>query len=439
VTTAATTRGNKAAPKKADSAQLAIDAEVFKPKLGKIDLAKLEWHVEPNTGAEWATWKGPVGDWLGSMGVWDDAQHRFDATRVPTTAVQRTILAIGGTSKKGEMLFDVLQGGTVPPPIMMVSDDGTLTPLDGLQRMDVFTQTAQGLMIKEYFEDGIVPLAVQAQLEKIHLAGLKPIKLAEHLAAIITVIFWRKLTEAVIDSKFKKLNLGQNQVSPRHMTEVFISDIGDKLNKMGIATYSEKMSKTVVFDSEGKPVKNPYKGVRQLAKVAVGVYAYSSGMLAAVKDSLQNDRAAKTVAEKLSAKTTAEDLKAVYLRLMPALQAVYSETDTTIGGQIKGESDTFMAPMLAALGSARAAGVPAKRITEWFDSMIEELKTGGEDPLNLFTGDSSWDTLCNDKRLKGSVGVRQRRLTYAGWLLAIKDGMPFNWEAALLHVVNNQV
>lgn len=417
--------------------------KAYKP----VDLDKLTWYADPTTDkGQWALTVMTVGSYLTSMGVFQSGN--FESSRIITTEAQRTILKITPTSKKSKMMRHVARCGPTPTVIMTVKG-GLLSPLDGLQRSDVHTQVAQGLLMRKHDANAVLPAAMADATKKLQELGHEVTDLDTFLDAPMKVEIWKNLSVQEEDVKFGTWNLDQNPISTKHMTEILHSDLRGRITAMGIITQTQKEKATPVLDGEGKPVAKPRRKkdevippteiVRDLASVQVNTFAYLTASRVADKSSMLEERAHGRIHdmwEKIGNEIVTKDLQRFYHELLPALHAKYDGSDSPAGKQIKTESETFTVPVLAALGYARQEGVAEEKIQQWLDEVIELLASEKADPLGLWQGANSWSDVREAKDLKGSAGQKDRKLTFYGWRNAIMKGLPFDWNVGLRDAAN---
>lgn len=435
---AAKSRASKAAAAEVEVPE--VKAVVASKKYEPIDLAKLAWHRDPTKAeASWAVTAAQVGSVLKSVGVF--AESTFDASRIISTEAQRTILGITPSSKKMKMLQHVALGGSVPTVIMTIRD-GLLSPVDGLQRLHVFTLVAQGLLTRKHDPDAEPEGAFAVALEKLSEAGFDVTDFDSFVAGFMPVQVWRDLSVEEEDRLFAVLNLDGTAPTKRHMAEMMLTKLRSQIDKLGIKTISEKEALTP-DPVTGKPVKVNNKGVqpmeviRPLAAVNVALYAYLTGLKDTSKKTMIEDGVFDRMHKAWTAygdKIVRHDIRRFYHELLPALQACYGDAEHAAAGQIRTESEAFVVPVLAAMGVARQDKVDSAKILEWQDSLLTLLDNGEKDPLKLASGKHSWESLRGD--LPGSAGQRDRKLTFYGFSRAITNGAPLNWQTAARDAIN---
>lgn len=433
----------KAAPK---PFKLAAPAKKMVP----INLDKLTWHRDPTTvKAEYANVTSTVGDWLASMGVYQFSD--FDSRRIVTTEAQRTILKISPSSKKASMMRHVVRGGPVPQVIMTVRGD-RLSPLDGLQRADVHTMVAMALLhIKSGVKEADVHPVVAEAIRKVKEHKHDITDLDSYLTGPMTVQIWRGLSEKEEDEKFGVWNLDATHISKTHMTEILHGDLRARISSIGIKTETEKERNTPVVDPEtGSEVSKPRrkKGdavppgevVRPLAAVQINLAAYLTGMLKTGRNTMLEEGTngrLHTRWEHLGDAIVSEDFGWFYGEALPWLHKVYDESTSAAGKQIRTESEAFTVPFLAALGYARQEGIDPEKVKEWKDGFVELLAREEVDVLRLWTGDESFGEKREGKELKGSAGIKDRKLWFHAIKNSIVKGLPLDWEAAYRDASNN--
>lgn len=415
-------------------------------KYDVIALDKLTWHRDPTTeNGEWASTVVPVGSYLVSMGVFQDGN--YDSSRIITTEAQRAILKITRTSKKASMMVHAFEGGPVPQVITTIRK-GLLSPLDGLQRSDVFTKTAQALLELKHDPNAVLPEIVKDCLRKIKESDRTWTDFDAFVASPMAVQIWRGLSEREEDRKFGTWNLDQNHISESHMTEVLHADLRERLTKIGIKTFTEKEKNTVVVGPDGVEVKTSRKKAadlhpkdveRQLNEVQVAVFAYTSGSRMADKKAMLEESSHGMIQDRWNQYGDAlveEHLTRWYHEIVPALHKKYDSQDNHGAKQISKESATLFVPALAAIGHAVQEGISREQIRDWMDSLLELLAKEEADPLKLWQGRNTWSDARESRLLKGSAGVKDRKLTFFGWSRAIMKGLPFDWDAALRDASN---
>ena len=97
------------------------------------------------------------------------------------------------------------------------------------------------------------------------------------------------------------------------------------------------------------------------------------------------------------------------------------------------EMDVFLIPLFAALGKAREEADTGSTVQHHQQELLELLDEPGDDPLNLFSGPDSLDSIY--ETVRSNIGRRKRAIAYFAWRSFFLKGpsridYPLNWRDA---------
>jgi hypothetical protein len=388
--------------------------------------------------ASWSMRQETVGEYLARFGVYDPASRSITPEKIPDSAFQRAKIEISKNAIKKRMLRDLLRGGTLPAVVTVESSDGAYEIADGLQRTHVLTVAAEGLLALEHGEKP--SREVQAQLKEMDGQGQTPLDLDGFLGQPLVEQVWRGLDSDEKLRLFMVLNVGQQKVSPRHLLEVARSDVRATFEQWGITLLTEREEKEMPRLRGRRPKDGPISPSApahyRYELLIDSITAYVSGdphvktrNLVLEEGDGSSDKFGTRITE-VGSEACRDDFKWTCLELNRRIQERYEDTKWEMAVN---EMDVFLIPLFAALGKAREEADTGSTVQHHQQELLELLDEPGDDPLNLFSGPDSLDSIY--ETVRSNIGRRKRAIAYFAWRSFFLKGpsridYPLNWRDA---------
>jgi hypothetical protein len=386
-------------------------------------------------GATWTIRQETVGDYLARLAVYNPATRTISSGNIPDSVYQRAKIEISKNAIKKRMLRDLLRGGTLPAIVVVERADGGYEIADGLQRTHVLTVAAEGLLALEQGEQP--SREVRAQLKEMEDLEQKPLDLDAFLAQPLVEQVWHDLVSDEKLRLFMVLNVGQQKVSPRHLLEVAQSDVRNTFEAWNIKLLTEREEKETPRRRGRRPKDAPAapKVAHYRYELLIdSLQAYVSGdphiKTRKLLEGGPNEKFDTRITE-IGSEACRDDFKWVCLELNHRIQDKYE-------GNPKWEmavqvSDNFLIPLFAALGKARQEADTGSTVQHHQHELLELLDQPGDDPLDLFAGPDSLDSIY--QKIRSNIGRRQRAIAYFAWRNFFLKGpsgieYPLNWRDA---------
>lgn len=388
--------------------------------------------------ASWTMRQETVGEYLARFGVYDPANRSISPQKIPDSAFQRVKIEISKNPIKKRMLRDLLRGGTLPAIVTVERSDGAYEIADGLQRTHVLTVAAEGLLALEHGEKPA--REVQAQLREMEGQDQTPLDLDSFLNQPLVEQVWRGLDSDEKLRLFMVLNVGQQKVSPRHLLEVARSDVRATFEQWGITLLTERAEKELPRPRGRRPKETPASASApahyRYDLLIDSITAYVNGdphvktrNLVMEEGEGSSDKFDTRITE-VGSEACRDDFTWVCLDLNRRIQERYGDTkwDMAVNAM-----DAFLIPLFAALGKAREETDTGSTVQHHQKELLELLDQPGDDPLNLFSGPDSLDSIY--ETVRSNIGRRKRAIVYFAWRSFFLKGpshidYPLNWRDA---------
>lgn len=388
--------------------------------------------------ATWTMRQESVGEYLARLGVYDPTARSINPENIPDSVYQRAKIQIGKNPIKKRMLRDLLRGGTLPAVVTIETSESDIEIADGLQRTHVLTVAAEGLLA---LERGDTPgREVQAQLKEMNDQDQEPLDLDSFLAQPLVEQVWQGLRSDEKLRLFMVLNVGQQKVSPRHLLEVAQGDLRNMFQDWGIGLLTEREEKEMPR-RRGRPRKD----APAVPRVAATHYRYEF-LIDSLQAYVSSDPHIDTrkllegegLTDKFDARITEvgseacrDDFTWVCLDLNQRVRDRYK--GNTKWGLAVQTSAPFLIPLFAALGKAREEADTGSTVQHHQQELLELLDQAGDDPLNLYSGPDSLDSIY--EKVRSNIGRRKRAIAFFAWRSFFLKGpsrtdYPLNWRDA---------
>lgn len=377
-----------------------------------------------------------VGEYLASLGLFDQASHRttWDISVVHAD-FQRALIDIKKNGVKKTMLRDVMRGGTLPPVCLAVNgDDRDLRPVivDGLQRTHVELTATKALIAHEAGEE-LEPFVAQV-FQGISELRQCPLNVNDHLLRPFEYHLWYDLDPDELVRLFILLNAGQQKVSARHLLEVMGTQLSAMFRSWGLPMMTERQRREQVGK---RGTDRPIEGVN------VFRYEYLINALVAYVDRNPHMKTTTLLQDLSQGGSLDERITDIDAECRADIVWVFRDLNQAIAAKYEGHpqwehavmsSDTFTYPLLAALGAARdfPAGRPA--IEDRKEKLLQLLNGPSDDPLALVgEGPERLGTILAG--ISSNIGRRRRVITFGAFRRYFRHGpeqldYPLDWDLA---------
>jgi hypothetical protein len=391
---------------------------------------------------ERATVKTTVGEYLKMLGLWDPVRRvaiwNPDTLRMD---IQRAAIKIERNAIKLTMVRDLMRGGLLPPTCLVEHTDVEemlkRAVIDGLQRAHCKTISLMKLLD---IEAGAELDDMGAQLvENIREMGQKPLSVDKFLVLPFEYQLWRNLTPGEEVRLFMLLNAGQQKVTPRHLLEIMLHPLQRLFASWGVPLITERDRKVMGRRKKTDPViegQTVYSYERLLAGLAAYLdqdpHMRTKQLVETALDDTKWGAGIEARMMKVGDETLRDDLTWVFLQLNNAVKSVYATVPSWTYAIM--QADTFVYPLLAALGRARELQ-PAAQVDERRSTLLALLQNGGEDPLALTGEDNprSLDAIMGG--ITSNIGRRRRVIVFEAFNRFFENGparrgYPLDWDLA---------
>jgi hypothetical protein len=381
----------------------------------------------------WTIRQTTVGEYLTRLGIYDPDKRVVHEENIPDSDYQRPKIGISKNPIKKRMLRDLLRGGTLPAIVTVERQDSGTEIADGLQRTHVLTEAAKGLLALERGEEpGKI---VRAQLKEMEDQNQKPLHVDQFLAQPLTEQVWSDLRSDEQLRLFMVLNVGQQKVSPRHLLEVAQNNLRATFQDWGIQLLTEREEKELPRRTRknSPPAIIPAVTHYRYELLIDGLKAYVTGdphvkTRPVLEEEGLNDTLSARIME-VGSEACREDFQWTCLQLNRMVREKYE-------GKAKWHlavqtSDNFLIPLFAALGKARETADTGSTVQHHQQELLELLDQPAEDPLVLYSGANSLESIQNT--IRSNIGRRQRAIAFFAWRDFFRKGpsspdYPLSWS-----------
>ncbi|MGH7071621.1 MAG: hypothetical protein ACREFO_16645, partial [Acetobacteraceae bacterium] len=339
------------------------------------------------------------------------------------------------------MVRDLMRGALLPPACLVEQPDEEemlkRSVVDGLQRADCQTRSLKILLdieaSVELDEEGT------ALVDNIKAMGQKPLLVDQFLAGSFEYQLWRNLTAGEVVRLFMLLNAGQQKVTPRHLLEIMLQPLQRLFAEWGVPLITERDRKLMGRRKKTDPViegQTAYSYERLLAGLAAYLnqnpHMRTKELVETALDDAKWGAGIESRMMQVGDETLKDDLTWVFLKLNEAMKATYATVPSWTNAIM--QADTFVYPLLAALGRAHEHQ-PAAQVQDRKATLLALLeKRDDDDPLAL-TGDSprSLDFIMGT--ITSNIGRRRRVIVFEALYRFFENGparsgYPLDWDLA---------
>jgi hypothetical protein len=308
--------------------------------------------------------------------------------------------------------------------------------IDGLQRAHC---QAISLMKLLDIEAGAELDDMGAQLvESIKEMGRRPLSVDQFLARPFEYQLWRNLTPGEVVRLFMLLNAGQQKVTPRHLLEIMLHPLQRLFAAWDVPLITERERKGMGRRKKTDPViegQTVYSYERLLAGLAAYLdqdpHMRTKQLVETALDDTKWGAGIESHMMQIGDETLRGDLTWVFNELNAAMKSVYATVPAWTYAIM--QADTFVYPLLAALGRARELQ-PASQVDDRKSTLLALLH-GGEDPLALTGEDNPRSLSAITDGITSNIGRRRRVIVFEAFNRFFENGparrgYPLDWDLA---------
>lgn len=378
-----------------------------------------------------------VRDYLAKLGLFDGTAVSEMRPEV-AASFQRGVLNINTNAIKQRMFRDLLRGGTLPLLVVSDDDDGTWKIIDGLQRTSVILEALRTILALES-QTKPQPFASKEIAEIIKL-GQTTLGSEEFLARPVIIQLWNNLLPDKLIRLFMLLNVGRQNVSPRHLLEVIRYELHKMFEDWDLPVSTLRSEKEHPGHrgrrSNAEKLNNPIvekPHTFRFEYLINGLIAYASrDPQTKTSQTLHDDGA--SFSDRIG-EIGSELCKIDFQWTCVELYNIMREKH----GDKKGNAlltDAFFIPTTAANGWARQDKC-AKSIESRQAELLELLQES-ESPDPLVLDDVTRGLNKININVKSSIGRKRRGIIFASWKRFSRDGItnrdyPTDWEGGNLN------